>query len=117
MISFPLLGLSLLAAQFAVSSAVGAVLLCLVWGALMSATTLFFQTTVIKKTVVPDVANSLYSVIFNVGIGGGALMGNKIFNAFSVSAVSFGGQLRRGCFGGRGFYLCRRDLEKKLREQ
>lgn len=44
-----------------------------------------------KKATVPDVANSLYSAIFNVGIGGGALMGNKIFNAYGVSAVNYGG--------------------------
>ena len=91
MTSLPLLGLCLLAAQSAASFTLGAVLLCLVWGASMSATTLMYQTTVIKKAAVPDMANSLYSAIFNVGIGGGALMGNKIFNASGISAVNYGG--------------------------
>lgn len=86
-----LLAASLLIAGFAASSLPGAVLLCLVWGSSMSASTLTYQTIVIKKSTNQDVANSLYSAIFNVGIGGGALVGNTVFNAFGIGAVNYGG--------------------------
>ena len=85
------LSLCLLAAQWASASMAGAVGLCLAWGMSMGAATLVYQSTVIKAAPeAPDVANSIYSAIFNVGIGGGALAGNNIYNSFGVSAVTFG---------------------------
>lgn len=90
----PLISLSLclLAAHWASGTFPGAAVLCLAWGMSMGAASLVFQTTVIKVAPeAPDVANSIYSSIFNVGIGGGALAGNAIFNGYGVSAVTFGG--------------------------
>ncbi len=87
-----LLSLSLLAAPWAAAFPASAVILCLAWGASMGAGALMFQTTVIQKAPeAPDLANSLYSAIFNVGIGGGALLGNRLFNGFGVSSVTLGG--------------------------
>ena len=86
-----LLALSLFLAGAASASAVGTALLCLAWGASMGATSLNFQTTVIRKSgFSQDMANSLYSSIFNVGIGGGALLGSFLFRIFGVSAVTLG---------------------------
>ncbi len=92
MTALTVLTFCLLAARFLGASLPSAVLLCLAWGASMSASGLMFQTTVIKRAGDnPDVANSLYSAIFNIGIGGGALVGNKIFNALGIGAVNLGG--------------------------
>ena len=86
------LSLSLLSAQAAAVSTPGAVLLCLFWGASMNSSTLIYQTLVIKEGAAnPELANSLYSSIFNIGIGGGALVGNQLFNHLGIGAINYGG--------------------------
>jgi DHA1 family L-arabinose/isopropyl-beta-D-thiogalactopyranoside export protein-like MFS transporter len=58
----------------------------------MGAVCLVFQTKVLQKAAESqDVGNSIYSAIFNVGIGGGALMGNKVFNHLGITAVTWAG--------------------------
>lgn len=93
-VSLSLLAASLFLAELAARTALGAAFLCLTWGVAMGASTLNFQTTVIKKADShQDVANSLYSSIFNVGIGGGALYGSLLMRSFGVSAVTVGSAL------------------------
>lgn len=92
--SLSLLAASLILAGPAASSAAGTALLCLCWGASMGASSLNFQTTVIRRaSSQQDVANSLYSSIFNVGIGGGALLGSFLARSFGISGVTSGSAL------------------------
>ena len=62
------------------------------WGAAMTAVCLAFQTVLL--TVAPDaadVAASLYSGIFNVGIGGGAFIGSRVSEAAGFMPVAYVG--------------------------
>ncbi len=97
LISVTLVALSLVGIQAATAAFWSAATLCLVWGAAMSASAIVFQTTVIKNApVAPDVANSVYSALFNVGIGGGAFFGNRLFESFGLGAVNYGGAVLVG---------------------
>ena len=66
--------------------------LIICWGAAMTAVCLAFQTVLL--TVAPDaadVAASLYSGIFNVGIGGGAFIGSRVSEAAGFMPVAYVG--------------------------
>ncbi len=82
------LALLVISAQTTVSLTV----LIVCWGASMTAVCLAFQTVLL--TVAPDaadVAASLYSGIFNVGIGGGAFIGSRVSQAAGFLPVSYVG--------------------------
>ena len=66
--------------------------LVICWGAAMTALCLAFQTVLLS--VAPDaadVAASLYSGIFNVGIGGGAFIGSRVSQAAGFMLVAYVG--------------------------
>ena len=66
--------------------------LVICWGAAMTALCLAFQTVLLS--VAPDaadVAASLYSGIFNVGIGGGAFIGSRVSQAAGFMSVAYVG--------------------------
>jgi DHA1 family L-arabinose/isopropyl-beta-D-thiogalactopyranoside export protein-like MFS transporter len=75
----------------------------LVWGGAIVCFGLAMQAWVLKLAPeATDVAVSIYSGLYNVGIGAGALLGNHIANGFGVSWVgTFGGVV-----GGLGAGLC-----------
>ncbi|MDO5532791.1 sugar transporter [Sutterella sp.] len=66
--------------------------LILVWGAAQTAICMAFQTVVLNVAAdAADVATSLYSGIFNIGIGGGAFVGSLVSEHFGFFPVSFTG--------------------------
>lgn len=66
--------------------------LILVWGAAQTAICMAFQTVVLNvASDAADVATSLYSGIFNIGIGGGAFVGSLVSQHFGFAPVSFVG--------------------------
>lgn len=68
--------------------------LVLVWGAAQTTLCLAFQTIVLNvASDAADVATSLYSGIFNIGIGGGAFVGSLISQHFGFSPVAASGGL------------------------
>lgn len=68
--------------------------LVLVWGAAQTTLCLAFQTIVLNvASDAADVATSLYSGIFNIGIGGGAFVGSLISQHFGFSPVAMSGGL------------------------
>ncbi len=75
----------------------------LVWGGAIVSFGLAMQAWVLKLAPeAADLAVSIYSGLYNVGIGAGALLGNHIANGFGVSWVgSFGGVV-----GGLGAGVC-----------
>ncbi len=63
--------------------------LIFVWGAAMTLVSLAFQTLLLSAAPdAADVATSLYSGIFNVGIGGGAFIGSRVSEHFGFYPVS-----------------------------
>lgn len=89
--------LSVLAASLALivpaCSAYGSTMaLFVVWGAAVTALMIGFQTVLLSiASDAADVATSLYSGIFNVGIGGGAFLGSLISEHSGFVPLSFAG--------------------------
>ncbi len=84
--------LSLALLVLCAKTTVSLTILVICWGAAMTAVCLAFQTMLL--TVAPDaadVAASLYSGIFNVGIGGGAFIGSRVSEAVGFIPVPFVG--------------------------
>ncbi len=68
------------------------VILCVIWGAAIAAIGLVFQTLILTIAHdAPDIATSIYSSMYNVGIGGGAFAGSQVFAQFGVSYVGVTG--------------------------
>ncbi|SDG00385.1 sugar transporter [Desulfovibrio legallii] len=66
--------------------------LCVLWGGSMAVINLLFQSRVLELAAhAADIATSLYSGIFNVGIGGGAFIGSLIFNRLGLEATGYAG--------------------------
>ncbi len=66
--------------------------LFVVWGAAITALMIGFQTVLLSvASDAADVATSLYSGIFNVGIGGGAFLGSLISEYAGFVPLSFAG--------------------------
>ena len=79
LIALSVMGLSLLLWKVLTFSLLTLSLLALFWGASMSVMGLVFQTAIVSSAPeAQDVAVSLYSGIFNIGIGSGALIGSLV---------------------------------------
>ena len=62
------------------------------WGASTTAVSLAFQTILLRYAKdAADVATSLFSGIFNIGIGGGAFLGSHLSVAFGFSSLGYAG--------------------------
>lgn len=71
---------------------VTAVLLCLLWGFAINSYNLTFQTEIIRNA--PDgtsVAMSIYSGIYNIGIGTGALIGGSVCSGIGIPYIGYVG--------------------------
>ena len=69
-----------------------AILLCIVWGLAITIFNLVFQAEIIRLAPQSTaVAMSVYSGIYNVGIGGGALIGGIVCSDLSVAWIGYVG--------------------------
>lgn len=69
-------------------------ILCLFWGIAICLISLILQVTVLELTPdATDVAMSLYSGIYNIGIGGGAFVGSLVISHSSMKNVGIVGAL------------------------
>lgn len=84
--------ISLLLLQVASLNQNTAIALCLLWGASIIMTGLIIQSKVLEvASDASDVANSMFSGIYNIGIGGGALIGSKVLLYIGTGAVGYVG--------------------------
>lgn len=84
------LGLSMFLLYFMRESSVAMVMICALWGLCFTLFAVIFQSQVIAS--VPEasaVAMSIYSGIFNVGIGSGALIGGKAYAYLGIESIGF----------------------------
>lgn len=85
-----LLTLSLVLLLPAASSPMWVALLCVVWGIAIMTIGLGMQVKVLAMAPdATDVAMSLYSGIFNIGIGAGALLGNQVSIHLSMANIGY----------------------------
>ncbi len=71
---------------------VAAICLCFFWGAAMTCMNLVFQTRVMRDAPeATDVAVSIYSGIYNIGIGGGALIGSQVYALAGITRLGYAG--------------------------
>ncbi len=71
------------------------VILCIVWGVAVTGYNVAMQSEIINHTTARStaVAMSIFSGIFNLGIGSGALIGGTVCSRLSVSYIGFAGGL------------------------
>lgn len=84
------LGLSMLLLYVVSESSAATTLLCAIWGLCFMLFGVIFQSQVIAA--VPNataVAMSIFSGIFNVGIGSGALIGGGTYTHFGIESIGF----------------------------
>lgn len=71
---------------------VSAVILCVFWGFAINFYNLSFQSEIIRNAPKGTaVAMSIYSGIYNIGIGGGALIGGYVCSGISISCIGYVG--------------------------
>ena len=69
-----------------------ACLLCFIWGTAMTVVALTFQIRVLTCSPdAADIAVAIYSGTFNIGIGGGALIGSQVFSHGGVALIGYAG--------------------------
>lgn len=82
----------LLLLHAAAMNPVTAVILCIFWGFAINFYNLSFQSEIIRNAPKGTaVAMSIYSGIYNIGIGGGALIGGYVCSGISISCVGYVG--------------------------
>lgn len=88
-----LVGLALLMLECTVAfGQLAACLLCFIWGAAMTGVGLVLQSKVLKFAHdATDVATSIYSGIYNIGIGSGALIGARVYDWCGLPYTGYAG--------------------------
>lgn len=82
----------LLLLQVAALNEYTAIAVCIVWGATIIMVGLILQNKVLEvASDASDVANAMYSGIYNIGIGGGALIGSKVLLHAGTEYVGYVG--------------------------
>lgn len=95
--SFMVIALSLLAACLflllpAAGHEISLTALCAVWGLAIMALSLAMQAKVLSQAPdASDIAMSIYSGLYNVGIGGGALLGNQVSLRLGMDNIGYVG--------------------------
>lgn len=85
---------SLILLTISANTHVTVMMLCLIWGGAMTIIALALQTKVLDAAPdASDVAISMFSGIFNIGIGGGALVGSIVLAKMDISYIGYVGAI------------------------
>lgn len=104
----------LLCLRLAVLHPATVIVLCILWGFAINFFNLVFQSEIIRNAPQGTaVAMSIYSGIYNVGIGAGALIGGYVCSGISISAIGYAG----GVIAAGAVILCFRYLIQSLGTQ
>ncbi|OBW91282.1 MFS transporter [Gallibacterium genomosp. 3] len=88
------LTMSLMSLYYLGHSPIALFVLILVWGIGISTLGLGMQTRVLQLAPdATDLASSIYSSIYNIGIGGGALIGNQVMQHLGLSYIGYVGAI------------------------
>ena len=85
--------ISLLSLQICASSFTAIIAICIIWGMCSTAFNVAFQSELIRYTnpSASAVAMSIYSGLFNLGIGTGTAIGGQVTDKLSVANVGYAG--------------------------
>lgn len=87
----------------------GLSIVCVLWGIVIMALSLGMQVKVLTlASDATDVVMALFSGIYNVGIGGGALLGNQIITHVGMNEIGFVGAALGGIALLWGLFIFRR---------
>ena len=106
------LAVFMLLLRFSAYDFVAVIVLCFLWGIAITEFCLAFQSEIIR--IVPyatTIAMSIFSGIFNLGIGAGTLIGGSVCTYFSVSCIGYAG----GVMGVIALVFCLTKLMGLLR--
>lgn len=98
-IALPIISISCLLASLilltiSANTHISVMILCLIWGGAMTVIALALQTKVLDAAPdASDVAISMFSGIFNIGIGGGALVGSIVLAKMDISYIGYVGAI------------------------
>ena len=95
-ISIILVAMSLASLLLSVKALVALLVVCLLWSGAATAFNVAFQDTIIRNTKAEStsIAMSIFSGIFNLGIGCGAFIGGRVCNDLSIRYIGyFGGAI------------------------
>ena len=82
----------LLALNVSIGRLAAIVPVCILWGGSMAVLGLLFQSRVLEiASHSADIATSIYSGIFNVGIGSGAFIGSLVYNNLGLNMTGYAG--------------------------
>ncbi len=108
-----LVALCLLALHFAAAGRTGFAILSVIWGMAFMAIGLSMQVKVLALAPdATDVAMSLFSGIFNLGIGAGALLGNQFILRADIGYIGYLGAILAAGSLGWCLYIFRRYPEE-----
>ena len=84
--------LCLMVLNLSISRLLTVIPICILWGGSMAVLGLLFQSRILEiASHSADIATSIYSGIFNVGIGSGAFVGSLVFDKLGLSMTGYAG--------------------------
>ena len=101
--SVTFIAVSLLMLHLSSFSKIVTLIMCVIWGLAINFYNLVFQSELMR--VAPrgtSVAMSIYSGIYNIGIGGGALLGGYVCSGLDISFIGYAG----GIVAMSGVFFC-----------
>ncbi|MDO5668341.1 MAG: sugar transporter [Alcaligenaceae bacterium] len=84
------------------------ILLAIVWGMVITLISMVLQSKVLENaTDAPDIAVAIFSGVFNIGIGGGALLGGQMITQLGLANIAYVGAVLASLAIGGFFWKAR----------